>query len=1078
MVASTVLGRALTQMRDLGVEQVLCAGDVFDDARAFDRYAHPGTLTRSFVEPVEKAGLPWLVVEGNHDQAGPAQKGALHVMRGHHLVRVVTRPQVVPLGSDVAVACLPWASRAHFMSQHAYLSPEEQDDTFREAQLQLLQWFRLELDKPHMQGRFSVLLGHCEVAGSTNRYKFILPGSTFNFSAIDLENVGCNLIALGHYHLRQGHYIGALRQLNHGEEGNPTGWQFVDTQTGERRFVEVDCPRYYTVDVADYRAENYRDCDFVKLRGTDAPAQLAPNCTFERQVEAKAAVAREGAEGLDPNGDLSDLVGAWLTAAGNDTPVEALHPLLRDLTTDCPAVSQGVAGSLTRIESITVEGIGPHAHTHVEFPAGEWSAISAPNGGGKTFLLEAPIACWFGTWAHPNRGSIYSTMTADHATINVVFWAGGHRYSAQRELDNSGASPKQKALLTRFEGAAHVPIAGPKVRDFEAAVEALVGPKSLILGSIFLSQKAEGDLVNADPAGRREFLRRYLALDRFDALAETAKQRAAVLDLNLAADQRSVAAIETTEAELVDHEADLNQAINQADILDGQIAVAKSDLDEVRQEGERLSAIQARRDELQQAVYTARKHAEEALQRCHRTAGRISSAQDRLAKAPELRERVATVAKLQAELQQLDEQGRAYDQVNNQVRQWQIERRGVLDRVQAAKRELERQVCEAQSKVLDANIRADQLTRVGCAANPLPCPLIQDATTAKKQLPERQAIEEQLRKQLESEDYAHEDRARAAELSDLVDATTLPELPNSLRVAQLKRDLADLAGVERALGQLEQLERELEQLETDQVAACAEEHAARARVTEAQATLAAAEDVREQLGRVRRDYLQRQQAIEALQREAREVATDRGRAQQAVTECMERLVKLRQLQESLAERVLTRDRWRLLQTALGKDGVPQLLISAAIPAVQDILQDVCQTDFGARFSLRFDTQRENKSNSSVRETFDILFSRGGSEYDARSCSGGEEAAVRAALRTALVLYQASRAGDSYQVAFLDEPAAHQDAEMAEATFLMLQRLRERFAQVLVVSHDEAQLSTIGHVIHLGAEAQVAEEVLA
>jgi DNA repair exonuclease SbcCD ATPase subunit/DNA repair exonuclease SbcCD nuclease subunit len=204
-------------------------------------------------------------------------------------------------------------------------------------------------------------------------------------------------------------------------------------------------------------------------------------------------------------------------------------------------------------------------------------------------------------------------------------------------------------------------------------------------------------------------------------------------------------------------------------------------------------------------------------------------------------------------------------------------------------------------------------------------------------------------------------------------------------------------------------------------------------------------------------------ASQALPFLAREI----GRLEQTVKQAKENIKRREKIVEelnSVTQEILV---FEDIMRALGKGGIPQLLISAMAPQLQKTLDQVCQEDFKNRFTLRIDTLRDLQKDDEKKETFTILFCKGPHEYDVRSCSGGEEAAVRAAVRTALIVFQAESTSKGYKVCFLDEPTAHQDSENAEATLKMIERLRDRFRQILFVSHQDDLLAGFPNHIKIG-----------
>ncbi|MEQ8820487.1 MAG: SMC family ATPase [Sumerlaeia bacterium] len=170
-----------------------------------------------------------------------------------------------------------------------------------------------------------------------------------------------------------------------------------------------------------------------------------------------------------------------------------------------------------------LENFGPHRETTVRWNDGV-SVIQAANGSGKTFLLEGDFACLFGRFpSYP--GTLYDNITqgASEAALETHFELAGTAYRARREVKLSdGGNTSQKATLWRGDEV----IAGPKVRDFEAALLPLVGDQTIALATWFCSQTAAGDLAFASPAERRTIFGELLSFADLNKWSEACREKA------------------------------------------------------------------------------------------------------------------------------------------------------------------------------------------------------------------------------------------------------------------------------------------------------------------------------------------------------------------------------------------------------------------------------------------------------------------------------------------------------------------------------------------------------------------------
>lgn len=180
------------------------------------------------------------------------------------------------------------------------------------------------------------------------------------------------------------------------------------------------------------------------------------------------------------------------------------------------------------ILSTTIRGFGPHDETTVDWSAvASPAALCAPNGSGKTYLMEGALFALYGKGAFRNAtGSIYDEMTLGGngiAGVEVVFEYQGERYLAKRDLRTTAQRPSQKAVLYRERDMKA--LAGPKVKDFDLYVAAHFGTYEDALATWFLSQNCAGDLIGQVGERdlvprRREAFGRMINVDRLDSVEE------------------------------------------------------------------------------------------------------------------------------------------------------------------------------------------------------------------------------------------------------------------------------------------------------------------------------------------------------------------------------------------------------------------------------------------------------------------------------------------------------------------------------------------------------------------------------
>lgn len=669
------------------VQRIIVAGDLHEDAAlALGRDGTAGDIQAAILAPIRRHAIALTVVAGNHDLSGPGHLSALEYLRHVEGVAVEETPHVVDAydprnGQAASIAYLPWASNAYLLADPALRALPREEFLERAAALrrQVLCGFAAE-----WAGRpgYHILIGHAEVGGAVNRYRELPPGSTHVFSAHDLAATGAAAICLGHYHKRQAVdgvdlYVGALVQLNHGEEGNPTGFCVLDTASGTREWVDIDCPRFYTVTAQQYAALTYRSgVDRVKVRDVEPPrdgllpADLPEGVRFERLPSPREVRLR--ADGISVDSSTEDLLRAWYPLRTRDVPLDDALQRMHGLLEEHPLRGGDAAGTggVDAVREIHLRNIGPHRDTHVVIPETQDGllALVGHNGAGKTFVLEALPAALFGEFPYypgPLYDNVPEGFTGD-ALVDVVFESSGRTYRGTRRLHLTARGKNQECYLYEVADRAEIPLAGPKQADYEAAVRRLVGDQETWFATVFQGQEDTGSLIDADPADRLAFARRWVGADRFDALQQAARGMGMSIRGTIEERERRATDLATAKERIPGVEQQISEKAAEAATVEGHIAEMRTHRALAEEDVARLRADQLAREELQRQVVAA----EQAEQR---VAADLRAAQEQmrrdqveLDRESELQSRVTTLQQLRQELMEAQQEQAAIAAVSAQ----------------------------------------------------------------------------------------------------------------------------------------------------------------------------------------------------------------------------------------------------------------------------------------------------------------------------------------------------------------------------------------------------------------------------
>jgi exonuclease SbcC len=193
--------------------------------------------------------------------------------------------------------------------------------------------------------------------------------------------------------------------------------------------------------------------------------------------------------------------------------------------------------------------------------------------------------------------------------------------------------------------------------------------------------------------------------------------------------------------------------------------------------------------------------------------------------------------------------------------------------------------------------------------------------------------------------------------------------------------------------------------------------------------------------------------VSDLRRQEQEARMRLGAAKQRLDACQD---LKKQRQERQAEQIRLAEERAIfdeLRVAFGKQGVPAMIIEAAIPEIEASANQLLARMTNGRMHVRFETQRE-KVTGGIAETLDIQIS---DELGTRSYelySGGEAFRINFAIRIALSQLLARRAGARLRTLVIDEGFGTQDAQGRERLIEAINAIQSDFDRIVVITHIE------------------------
>ena len=156
-----------------------------------------------------------------------------------------------------------------------------------------------------------------------------------------------------------------------------------------------------------------------------------------------------------------------------------------------------------------------------------------------------------------------------------------------------------------------------------------------------------------------------------------------------------------------------------------------------------------------------------------------------------------------------------------------------------------------------------------------------------------------------------------------------------------------------------------------------------------------------------------------------------------------------------------------IRSGFGKDGIPRILRSEAIPAIQRFTEQ-----YASLFNFGI-------TAITINENFDMGIFRGNNEYSMAMLSGGQRTALAISMRLAIARFL----GKNLSMIIMDEPTANLDEERRYELVNLIKDFMsspDNLAQLIVVTHHR-ELETIADTLYrvnlINGESVIREETL-
>ena len=693
-----------------------------------------------------------------------------------------------------------------------------------------------------------------------------------------------------------------------------------------------------------------------------------------------------------------------------------------------------------KITKISLKNIGPHKNLTIDFND-QIIAITGENGAGKSFLIEAVVACFYGSF--PSRpGSIYDKITQGfegEAKIIVQFYINGFTYEATRTMKRTEKSTSSSGNLYVFDGKA-IKVAGPKVKDFEQGIVNLLGPQDVFLASVFSSQHNSGDICSAKPSERKEVFSQLLGLGRYDKLSDKAKEKAKDLEQEIESQEAMIIALKEQTLGEDNYIIELHNYSGQIVTSESNLASTRASIDLLEA---RIKTIDLEQEEVKQLIIQKHKLSEEIKKMevdIEVDRAEYKKLKDLAGQVDAINKADLDFVKFYSEKEELIKQIHEADIENskkkNEHQKNEQEVKRLKQSIENKKRELK--LLESQSSLIDKTPNQE------CCKK---CFLLESAINAKSKV---SGCNEEIDK-LKQELLVAESNIKTLELLDINELvnkrnTVICKLNEISLILDRRNSILEASGKLTALAESGKVKSKNLISKKDEF------------------NRILVPDISDS-SKLQNELIGLRSTEKRILSEINFLSSEVGARKERIKSIQEARVKISEIELGVVAIRLRIDDYREIEHAFGRSGIQPLIIEQARPELEGIATDLLLSATGGRMAVRFETQRELKSGDTV-ESLDIIITMDGNERKIEEFSGGEQKLLRSIIRLTLAVWQSRRGGSTLRTLFIDEIFDSLDADNSERILKLMESLQSQFDRILLISHDDNLLQEIPGRINL------------
>ena len=645
------------------------------------------------------------------------------------------------------------------------------------------------------------------------------------------------------------------------------------------------------------------------------------------------------------------------------------------------------------------------------------ACLVGDNGSGKSSLLEAMV---WALWGKARDGKRSDDELIHHGetemVVSLIFELTGNQYKTIRQR-KVGKRGQLVLALHVYDNATESwrDLSEAGSRQTQRKIDELLCiDYDTFMNSAFIAQGRADEFTIKSPSNRKAVLASILGLDQWDIFQNRARKYSVDFNEDLRILDREIESIDQELSGRSDAERELSESNGRLAEVEQKLRVAEKDMADVEQARQGLAHTRRGIDDLTVRI----KQGESELSSIESEIGSYSSEADKELLETELanvKSRLSSFKTLELESKEVLRQRSESSE-------------------SSARLKGENEILELEAGTLKERIKVlDTATEPICPT----CGQMLEGDSVKVHL-NTELQERRSRYRAQREDYRELDEKvksfdeALSKLNDELQLQTKLERRSSelelqiLNAAKFLETFASMkARSKRWQDNLRKDRKKLNEMELEQ-----ERHLSSIQASE-----------------------ERQNHLTDLRLEQRICAEKVGSATQKIS-ALDNLIERRELRiverDKLAEQIGV---YTELYDAFGKQGVPAMIIEAAVPEIEDTTNELLGKMTYGRMNVRFDTQRALKSGD-TKETLDIKIADDLGTRNYELYSGGESFRVNFAIRIALSKLLARRSGAQLQTVVIDEGFGTQDSLGRQKLVEAINTIQDDFKRVLVITHIE------------------------